>query len=387
MPPYSWATSRDGGLDLGRRGGVGESADAHSAQDLEQPAGVAAGRVDLLGDDVDRCVEVLVGHRRPCRPSRRPRSSSWPSSRSWWSHPPSRCCCRRRRPGPALRPAPPRRSNRRVVFMSGPLGSAVVAAVQRTGDIRRARSRLLSTRSTRAVYRSESDAPSDLGRSTARDRRRTPARATTEGGSRCPDRTSADRGRGRRRAAHRHDDRHRRMGQSSQADVAHPRDPPLRPRRPDDRQLRRPRRRPAVPRRQGARRSSRASCRSTRSRSSRTTGRPARTARSTAAEWDEGMLLLGLQAAAWRVPFLPTRAGLGSDVPGQHARPAHRHLALRDGRRGGLECEELLAVPALAPRRRAHPPEPRRPSRQRPVSDEDLFMDDLMVMAARAVAS
>ena len=26
------------------------------------------------------------------------------------------------------------------------------------------------------------------------------------------------------------------------------------------------------------------------------------------------MLLLGLQAAAWRVPFLPTRAGLGSDV-------------------------------------------------------------------------
>ncbi|MEZ5237894.1 MAG: CoA-transferase [Microthrixaceae bacterium] len=34
-----------------------------------------------------------------------------------------------------------------------------------------------------------------------------------------------------------------------------------------------------------------------------------------AAEWDEGMLLLGLQAAGWRVPFLPTRAGLGSDIP------------------------------------------------------------------------
>ncbi len=30
--------------------------------------------------------------------------------------------------------------------------------------------------------------------------------------------------------------------------------------------------------------------------------------------FDEGMFLLGLQAAAWRVPFLPTRAGLGSDV-------------------------------------------------------------------------
>jgi len=31
-------------------------------------------------------------------------------------------------------------------------------------------------------------------------------------------------------------------------------------------------------------------------------------------ELDEGMLFAGLQAAAWRVPFLPTRAGLGSDV-------------------------------------------------------------------------
>ena len=31
-------------------------------------------------------------------------------------------------------------------------------------------------------------------------------------------------------------------------------------------------------------------------------------------ELDEGMFYLGLQAAAWRVPFLPTRAGLGSDI-------------------------------------------------------------------------
>src|ERR1044072_1496571 len=30
--------------------------------------------------------------------------------------------------------------------------------------------------------------------------------------------------------------------------------------------------------------------------------------------YDEGMFLLGLQAAAWRVPFLPTRVGIGSDV-------------------------------------------------------------------------
>jgi glutaconate CoA-transferase subunit A len=31
-------------------------------------------------------------------------------------------------------------------------------------------------------------------------------------------------------------------------------------------------------------------------------------------EVDEGMFYLGLQAASWRVPFLPTRAGLGSGV-------------------------------------------------------------------------
>src|SRR5581483_428747 len=29
---------------------------------------------------------------------------------------------------------------------------------------------------------------------------------------------------------------------------------------------------------------------------------------------DEGTFLLGLQAAAWRVPFIPTRVGLGSDL-------------------------------------------------------------------------
>jgi len=31
-------------------------------------------------------------------------------------------------------------------------------------------------------------------------------------------------------------------------------------------------------------------------------------------EIDEGMLQLGLRAAAWRVPFLPTRVGLGTDI-------------------------------------------------------------------------
>ena len=31
-------------------------------------------------------------------------------------------------------------------------------------------------------------------------------------------------------------------------------------------------------------------------------------------EFDEGLVYLGLQAAAWRVPFLPSRAGLGADL-------------------------------------------------------------------------
>src|SRR5688572_15788436 len=60
---------------------------------------------------------------------------------------------------------------------------------------------------------------------------------------------------------------------------------------------------------------------------------------------DEGLFHLGLQAAAWRVPFLPTRVGLGSDL-------------LRDNPRlttftspvpgpDGAEGEGLVAIPAF----------------------------------------
>jgi len=75
---------------------------------------------------------------------------------------------------------------------------------------------------------------------------------------------------------------------------------------------------------------------------------------------DEGMVHLGLQAAAWRVPFLPTRVGLGSDLlrdnprlttvrspyveRGGHLVPA---AAGRAGGGDGAEGEELVAVPAL----------------------------------------
>jgi glutaconate CoA-transferase, subunit A len=59
-----------------------------------------------------------------------------------------------------------------------------------------------------------------------------------------------------------------------------------------------------------------------------------------AAEYDEGMLQWGLYAAACRLPFLPTRAGLGSDVP-------RVNPALRTVRSPYDDEEELLAVPAL----------------------------------------
>jgi glutaconate CoA-transferase subunit A len=62
-------------------------------------------------------------------------------------------------------------------------------------------------------------------------------------------------------------------------------------------------------------------------------------------EVDEGMLYLGLLAAAQRLPFLPTRAGLGSDVlrhnPGiRTVRSPYPTPEAPDG-------EELVAMPAL----------------------------------------
>ena len=56
--------------------------------------------------------------------------------------------------------------------------------------------------------------------------------------------------------------------------------------------------------------------------------------------WDEGLFLLGLQAAGWRVPFLPSRAGLGSDL-------LTRNPRLRTVRSPYDDGEELVAAPAL----------------------------------------
>jgi glutaconate CoA-transferase subunit A len=60
----------------------------------------------------------------------------------------------------------------------------------------------------------------------------------------------------------------------------------------------------------------------------------------TTMELDEGMFLLGLQAAAWRVPFLPTRVGLGSDV-------MRLNPQLRTVRSPYADGEDLVAMPAL----------------------------------------
>lgn len=57
-------------------------------------------------------------------------------------------------------------------------------------------------------------------------------------------------------------------------------------------------------------------------------------------EYDEGVFATGLRAAATRLPFLPVRAGLGSDV-------MRFNPELRTVRSPYPDGEELLAVPAL----------------------------------------
>ena len=63
-----------------------------------------------------------------------------------------------------------------------------------------------------------------------------------------------------------------------------------------------------------------------------------------AREMDEGMLRCGLQAAAQRLPFLPTRAGLGSSVPDFWDGEL---TTVRSPYRTGDAHEELIAMPAL----------------------------------------
>ncbi|MGN0064680.1 MAG: CoA transferase subunit A [Nocardioides sp.] len=61
-------------------------------------------------------------------------------------------------------------------------------------------------------------------------------------------------------------------------------------------------------------------------------------------EWDEGMFQTGLKAAAERLPFLPMRAGLGSDVLVNN--PDLKLVTSPYADENG-DLEELVAVPAL----------------------------------------
>jgi len=67
-----------------------------------------------------------------------------------------------------------------------------------------------------------------------------------------------------------------------------------------------------------------------------------------AREMDEGMVRCGLQAAAQRLPFLPIRAGLGSDVRafwGDELKTVTSPYPTDSGSQAGFE--ELIAMPAL----------------------------------------
>ncbi len=92
-------------------------------------------------------------------------------------------------------------------------------------------------------------------------------------------------------------------------------------------------------------------------------------------EIDEGMLLLGLRAAAWGLPFIPTRIGLGTDVVRNNPQ-----IALVDS---PYDDKEWVAMPALqldvsllhvdrADRRGVCQ-----------VRGPDLYMDDMFARAAK----
>jgi glutaconate CoA-transferase subunit A len=100
-----------------------------------------------------------------------------------------------------------------------------------------------------------------------------------------------------------------------------------------------------------------------------------------AMELDEGMLMLGLQAAAWRVPFLPTRAGLGSDI--LEVMPEIKTVRSPYPGPGGGEGEELVAMPALElDMSFVHMNRADRGGNGQFLGP-DLYMDDWFVMAAR----
>ena len=95
-----------------------------------------------------------------------------------------------------------------------------------------------------------------------------------------------------------------------------------------------------------------------------------------ARELDEGMLQWGLYAAALRLPFLPTRAGLGTDV-------MTINPELRTVRSPYDDGEELVAVPAI-PLDVAIVHQNRADARgNAQYLGPDFYFDDLFLMAAK----
>ena len=93
--------------------------------------------------------------------------------------------------------------------------------------------------------------------------------------------------------------------------------------------------------------------------------------------WDEGLFLLGLQAAAWRVPFLPSRVGLGSDLLVHNPRLALVRSPFADG-------EELVAAPALELDAVLCHLDRSDPRGNAAFLGPDLYFDDLFLRAASA---
>jgi glutaconate CoA-transferase subunit A len=102
---------------------------------------------------------------------------------------------------------------------------------------------------------------------------------------------------------------------------------------------------------------------------------------------DEGLFHLGLQAAAWRLPFLPSRVGLGSDLlrDNPRLRMVRSPFGADDDNgddNGQAEGEELVAMPAfrldaaLCHLNRADP------RGNAMYLGPDLYWDDLMLQAA-----
>ncbi|MFP3902098.1 MAG: CoA transferase subunit A [Acidimicrobiia bacterium] len=113
---------------------------------------------------------------------------------------------------------------------------------------------------------------------------------------------------------------------------------------------------------------------------------------------DEGLFHLGLQAAAWRVPFLPSRVGLGSDLLRHNPRlRTFRSPFPQAGRRDGEEPgeapggeggdpgergEELVAMPALEPDAAICHLNRADARGNAMFLGPDLYWDDLMLQAA-----